>query len=200
MWQAKTFALSLLIFLFCFSSSSAQETPPGAFPARQKGNPNAKYKIEVFVDYQCPTCAVYNEKIKQVEKKYSKDILLIFRHFPLTQIHPKAMLSAQATEAAGIQGKFWEMSNMLLQNQRKWADNKNAEKIFVGYARKLGLNVEKFKTDLYGQTVKDRIDADVKRAEFLKLSSVPTVFLNDQKLDVTEMFDLEEIIAKNLSK
>jgi thioredoxin-related protein len=81
MWQAKSFTVCLLICLFCIFKVSAQEEQSGANPAHQIGNPNAKYKIEVFVDFQCPTCAAFNKKLNALKAKYPDDILIVFRNF-----------------------------------------------------------------------------------------------------------------------
>ncbi len=194
------FLLSI-IFAFTFSSNLfAQDVKLGAIPSWTKGSSNAKVKIEVFNDYQCPTCQMFNEKLKTIEKRFSNNLQITFRQFPLIATHDKAMLAAQAVEAAGKQGKFSEMANLLLERQRNWGIKKSARNAFVYYAKKLKLNVGKFKLDLESQQVKDRIDADIERGRFLELKGTPTVFLNGKELSFTEMDDLEKVIKENLSK
>lgn len=175
----KTIVLLLaIIFAIVFNSNLfAQEVKLGAIPSWTKGSPNAKITIEVFNDYQCPTCAIFNEKLKTIEGKFPNDLQITFRHFPLTATHNKAMLAAQAVEAAGKQGKFWEMADLILERQRKWEAEKSGGNAFVYYAKKLKLNVAMFKSDLESQQVKDRIKADTERAKFLELKGTPTVFL-----------------------
>lgn len=193
----------LLSIIFAFISNSnlfAQELKSGAIPSWTKGSPNAKVTIEVFNDYQCPTCAVFNEKLKAIEQKFPNDLQITFRQFPLITIHDKAMIAAQAVEAAGKQGKFWEMSDLILQSQRNWRDEKATDDTFVYYVKKLKLNVAKFKSDLESQQVKDRIGADVERGKYLELKGTPTVFLNGKELSFVEWDDLERIIKENLSK
>ena len=197
MWQAKSFTVCLLICLFCVFKISAQEEL-GASPAHQFGNPNAKYKIEVFIDLQCPYCATFNKTINALKAKYSDNVLIIFRNFPLNiPAHDKALLAAKVAESAGNQGKFWEMLNLLLQNQQKWSKSISAEKILVRYAQKLHLNIGVFKADLQSQEVTKRINLDLERAKFLNLGSTPTVFLNDKIVAFEEMGRLEEIISKD---
>jgi protein-disulfide isomerase len=196
MWQAKSFTVCLLICLFCIYKIAAQEEQLGANPAHQFGNPNAKYKIEVFVDFQCPTCATFNKKLNALKEKYPDDILIIFRNFPLT-VHDKAFLAAKVAESAGKQDKFWEMYNLLLQNQEKWSKSNSAESIFVKYAKKLHLDIRVFKADLESEEVTKRINLDLARTRFLKLNSTPTVFINGKELSFEEQSNIEEIISKD---
>jgi protein-disulfide isomerase len=166
----------------------------GANPAWQRGNSSAKYTFEVFNDYQCPACVGANEKIKELQNKYPNDVLIIFRHYPLTQIHKIAMLAAQAAEAAGRQGKFWEMNDLLFLKQEKWSKSKSPEKVFVGYAKKLNLSPEIFRNDLRSEESVERINLDVKRAKFLKVNAIPNVIFNGEELSFEKLSNLEEII------
>jgi len=197
----KKFTFLLIVFAFIGGSNIvAQDVESEVISGWSKGNQNAKVRLEVFNDYQCPSCTIFNEKLKIFESKFSNDLQITFRHFPLTMIHKNAMSAAQAVEAAGMQGKFWEMSDLILEEQQKWATKESAEKMFVKYARKLGLDIEKFKSDLESETVKNRIDADVKRAKSLSLSGTPTVLLNDRKLGFAELDELEKLANEILSK
>jgi protein-disulfide isomerase len=174
----------------CVSLTFGQEL--GAVPAWQRGNLAAKYQIEVFVDYECPACIGANEKIKYLQVKYPEDISLIYRHYPLTQIHKNAMLAAQATEAAGLQGKFWEMGDLLLSKQKDWKSDSEAEKYFTDYAKEMGLIPEIFKENLRSEDVKNRIDQDIKRAKFLSVTAIPSVFLNGKLVGFEELDNLEK--------
>lgn len=164
----------------------------GAVPAWQRGNLAAKYQIEVFVDYECPACIGANEKIKFLQNKYPEDVSLIYRHYPLTQIHKNAMLAAQATEAAGMQGKFWEMGDLILSKQREWKSHSEAEKYFVDYAKEIGLMPEIFKENLRSEDITNRIDLDIKRAKFLNVTAIPSVFINGKLLGFEELDNLEK--------
>jgi len=198
MWQAKSFTVCLLICLFCLFEVSAQQEFSGSNPTHQRGKLNAKYQLEVFVDFQCPTCAAYNKKLDALRKKYPNDILITFRNFPLSiPAHDKALLAAKIAEAAGKQNKFWEMYDLLLRDQQKWTANKLAEQIFASYARKLRLNIKEFTADLKSKDVAERISLDLERAKFLKLYSTPSVLLNGKILDFTDALNLEEIISKD---
>lgn len=194
-------AFLVLIFTFSFSLFSfGQETKEGANPPWQKGNPDAKLRFEVFNDYQCPTCAVLDEKLNDVLKKYPNEVLIIYRNFPLVSIHKHSMAAARAVEAAGKQGKFWEMMRLIYKNQSKWSDGDSAAADFVKYAKKLGLNIETFKIDRESESVTNRINADIERSRFLELSATPTVVFNGRVLSFIEAGNLEKIIEKQLIK
>lgn len=193
--------LPLIVFaLVSALTISAQEMPPESRSGWTKGDPNAAVKIEVFNDYQCPTCAVFNEKLKNLEKKFPNDLQITYSHFPLTVIHDKAMLAARSVEAAGRQEKFAEMMDLIFDQQPKWSSKKPSNKIFIKYAKRLGLDVKKFKADLESQSVKDAIEADIRRGKSLDLKGTPTVFLNGRKLGFEELDELERLSGKILSK
>lgn len=191
----------MIICLFCSLCLLAQKAEPGAVPFWKKGAENAKFVIEVFNDYQCPSCARFNKKLIELEKKFPNDLQIIFRHFPL-QIpqHDNAILIAQAAEAAGIQGKFWEMSDLLFEQQENLRNSKFIKITLVEYAKKIGLNTRKFKKDLQSKAVKKRVELDKKRGDFLKLNYTPAVFLNGEILDYSQISELEEIIKQRLNK
>jgi protein-disulfide isomerase len=194
-------AFLVLIFTFTFGLFSfGQETKEGANPAWQKGISGAKVRIEVFNDYQCPTCAAFDKNLDDILRKYPNEVLIIYRNFPLTGMHRNAMAAAKAVEAAGKQGKFWEMMRLVYKNQAKWSESPSAEADFVKYAKKLRLNIETFKTDRESESVTSRINADIERSRFLELSATPTVVFNGRILSAMETGYLEKIIEKQLSK
>jgi protein-disulfide isomerase len=200
MLRAKTFSVCLIIYLLFALNTFAQEEKPGASSPLQKGTPNAEFTIEVFNDYQCPSCAAFNEKLKQIEAKYPEKILIIYRNFPLTGVHPNAVVAAKAVEAAGKQGKFSEMLDLIYQKQNKWSKKTSAEESFIRYAEKLNLDVETFKQDFQSQEILERINLDIERARSLGLTYTPFVLLNGKELPFDEAQDIEEIISKNNSK
>ncbi|MGI8467560.1 MAG: DsbA family protein [Pyrinomonadaceae bacterium] len=150
---------------------------PGANPPNALGAPNAPVTIEEFADFQCPTCALMHPKVQELRAAYGDRVRIIFRDFPL-QMHPHGYEAAVAAEAAGMQGKFWDMQNLLFTNQNNWATAPDARKIFEDYAQKLGLDVEKFKDDMAGLITKNRVDADLQRGNSLGINSTPTFFIN----------------------
>ena len=158
------------------------KAPPGASPAWSKGSPSALVTVEEFADFQCPTCASMNPKVNEVRAAFGERVRIIFRQFPLTQIHPHAYDAACATEAAGLQGKFWEMQNQIFNNQQTWGNSQDARKIFAEYAKNLGLDVQKFSDDMMGLAVKNRVDADLQRGRAVDVRSTPAFYINGKPL------------------
>lgn len=170
------------------------KAPSGAQPPWSKGDPAAKVTIEEFADFACPTCAQFHQTLKEIEKSYGARVRVVFRHYPL-QIkgHENAYDAARATEAAGLQGRFWEMQNMLFSNQEKWRTSTDPRKIFEEYAGTIGIDVQRFNTDLVGQTASARVAEDMKRGQGIKISSTPTVVLNNRPLSMSEFANAEAL-------
>ena len=178
------------------------------FPqARQiKANDHVKWapeKKNILVEYsdlQCPSCKGAHDFLKTIEASGSADIditkkvTFVFRYFPLYQIHDKAYLSAYAAEAAGIQGKFWEMTDLLFKNQQTWSTSNNPKDFFLSYAEELKLDVDRFKKDSDSTEVKNRISEDLREAEQMGVNSTPTFFLNGQKVDVNSYEEFKKLL------
>lgn len=162
---------------------------PGADPPRIKGDANAPVTIEEFGDLQCPPCGALHPELSSIEKEYGARVRLVFRHFPLTQMHPYALEAAQAAEAAGAQGKFWEMHDWMYENQKDWTTSPNAHQMFIDQAQNLGLNVDKFKADMISAEVKQRIILDYRRGISLGVLGTPTLFINGKQVGAEQMTD-----------
>ena len=157
------------------------EASAGAEPVRIKGTGNAIVTLEEFGDFQCPPCAWLHKEMKKLEAEYGSQIQIIFRHFPLP-IHKQSHEAAQASEAAALQGKFWEMQDLLFERQEEWSEKNDAKEIFTNYARMLNLDIEKFSKDMESPKVKERIELDKKRGESIYISATPTLFVNGRKI------------------
>ena len=160
---------------------------PGAMPPQVQGEPTALVTLEEFGDFQCPPCGGLHPVLKQIEKEYGTRVRLIFRELPLTQIHNHALEGARAAEAAGLQGKFWEMHDIIYEHQPDWGPMPDAQAIFAAYARSLDLDVEKWARDMNGDTVNQRIQADLARANSLGVKGTPTLFINGREVPVESM-------------
>jgi len=146
-------------------------------------------KLQEYGDYECPICGAYYQPLKQLQTQFDKEIHFQFSNLPLTSIHKNAFSAARAAEAAGMQNKYWQMHDMLYENQDPtgasgWvASNNVLDDYFVGFAKQLGLDINKFKTD-YGSTkVNDSINADLNA--FSKTgqdTATPTFFLDGKYL------------------
>jgi protein-disulfide isomerase len=152
-------------------------------PVHVRGVENAPVTIEEFGDFQCPPCGRLSGPLDQIEHDFAGKVRLIFREFPLP-VHPNALPAAHAAEAAGLQKRFWEMHDILYREQEIWSRPAVPVGLFVGYAKTIGLDPEKFRRDMESETVKERVAADQKRAEKLGVSVTPTVFVNGKSINL----------------
>lgn len=153
-----------------------------------------------YGDYECAFCGQYYPLVKQVVEKYQSDIAFQFRNLPLQQNHKNAFVAARAAEAAGLQDKFWEMHDLLFQNQSAWASASNAQPVFEQYATRLGLDLQKFKADFGSSRVNDIVNADI--AEFKKTGQpmkTPTFFLNGQLIEPKSLDDFSRLIDEAIA-
>ncbi|PIZ77260.1 hypothetical protein COY06_00775 [Candidatus Peregrinibacteria bacterium CG_4_10_14_0_2_um_filter_41_8] len=145
-----------------------------------KGNPAAQTVLMEYADFQCPACAAYSGLVKQVEQEYGDKINIVYRNFPLTQIHANALSSAKAAEAANHQGKFWEMHDRLYIKQQDWSSEANVQDIFLGYAEDLGLNKDQFLVDYDSADVEAKVKRDIRTGNLLGVGGTPTFFVNGE--------------------
>lgn len=188
------FATLIIIFggIFIFSkdnnsSSINSTTDIGGQPKYILGNKKAEVTIVEFSDYQCPACGIAHPVVKQVLEKYQNKVRFIYRHFPLPQ-HEFARLAAQSAEAAGIQGKYWQMHDLLFTNQ-----NNLTKEDLIKYAKQLKLDMTKFQKDLDSEEVKTRVQNDLLAGNKIGINQTPTFFINGEKYD-------QSITAKNLEE
>ncbi|HEX7368171.1 MAG TPA: thioredoxin domain-containing protein [Candidatus Saccharimonadales bacterium] len=178
------------IFWLTSSKGSSPSSSGNAQPTNHvEGSTSTGVKLVEYGDYECPYCAEYYSTVKQVASQYSSQIQFQFRNLPLTQIHQNAFAGARAAEAAALQGKFWQMHDLLYENnqyneQTGWVVSQDPlDDYFVAYAQQLGLNIAKFKTDFASEQVNNVINADV--AAFKKTGAeeaTPTFFLDGKQI------------------
>ena len=175
----------------------------GAQPPNMLGSANSPVTVEEFADFQCPQCGAKHPVMKEIQSIYGSRIKFIFRDFPLAiAAHDKAYDAAVAAEAAGLQGKFWDMQNQLFTNQSAWSANPDYRKVWEDYAGKIGLDIEKFKNDMAGLSAKARVDADLQRGRALNVNSTPSVYVNGMLVPFEQMSveGLRQIIDGELEK
>jgi protein-disulfide isomerase len=165
------------------ASSTAQ---PEASSAHVRGEASAPVTIEEFADFQCPPCGALHPEMKKIEEEYGPRLKVIFRNYPVVALHKHALQAAHAAEAAGLQGRFWEMHDMLFSNQEQWDKSDDVRPIFSDYARSLNLDVQRFNTDMDGTEVSRRILEDQDRARTLRVRGTPTLIINGRQLQPTE--------------
>jgi protein-disulfide isomerase len=186
-------------------ANHASPTPltdaPGAEPPHIRGNANASVTLEEFADFQCGACGSYYPELKKIESEFGDRLRVIFRERPLIPPHEHALIAAQAAEAAGLQGKFWEMHDKLYENQAAWSEAKDIAPIFVDYAKQIGLDTDRLMRDLNGEVVAQRIFQDGKRAHSFGVNSTPTFFVNgkEAKDDSWKPEGLRKMINEALS-
>src|SRR4030095_6274572 len=147
-----------------------------------RGNPNAPVTLEEYGDFQCPPDGMFAAFAGQLEKEYDSRLRVIFRNFPL-KMHEHAHEAALAAGAAGLQGRFWEMHDLLYREQDAWTKAPNVRELFESYAGTIGLDLDKFKKDMDGEQLKARVEADRQRGESLGINITPTLFINNQPLE-----------------
>jgi protein-disulfide isomerase len=143
-----------------------------------KGGENASVVLVEYADLQCPACAAFHPIIKQLGEDFGEDLKIVFRHYPLTSIHPNATVAGQAVEAAHLQGKFWEMHDMIFENQPSWSRGGSARDAFVEYAG----DVTQFEQDMELPEISDRIQNDTREGTAAGVRGTPSFFLQGQRI------------------
>ena len=146
-----------------------------------RGQPRAPVTLEEFGDFQCPPCATAAGVIDKLEQDYGPRLRVVWRNFPLA-MHAHALEAALAAEAAGLQGRFWEMHDLLYQNQDVWSKASDVRPFFNMYARSLGLDVERFAKDSASDEVKARVVSDGEHGVSRGVKNTPTLFINDREV------------------
>jgi protein-disulfide isomerase len=155
----------------------------GAKPPHVKGSDSAPVTLEEFGDFQCPPCGLFYPQLKKLEADYGPDKLrVVFRQFPLPQIHKHAVIAAFAAEAAGFQGRFWEMYDKLYTDQATWSKAPDPRPFFLDYARDIGLDPGRFVQDMSSPEADSRLMFDRQRGMSLGVVGTPTIFLNGRML------------------
>lgn len=146
-----------------------------------RGHADAPVTVEEYGDFECPPCGHLAATLREVERDYGARLRVIFRHFPLV-VHPRARDAAIAAEAAGMQGHFWEMHDLLYREQGAWSKAADVRPIFYSYADVVGINAERFKQDMVSPRVRDRVAADQDRGTSVGVTVTPTLFVNNQQV------------------
>ena len=166
------------------------------------GNKDAKVKIFLFSDHQCPFCAKFFDEIVTTSKSFGDKVVLVYKDLPL-EFHSQSMNAAIAGECAKDQDKFWEMSQRLYNTQKQWGNLKDdkAKGFFKQQAKRLGLDMEKFDGCLENGEHKDSIEKSKKEAEAFGITGTPSVFINDQFVPgVIPADKLKEMIQAEIDK
>lgn len=171
----------------------------GADPPHTLGTQDAPVMIEEFGDFECSSCAALHRTLAMMKSEFGPRLVIVFRQFPLSS-HKHAVAAAQAAEAAALQGKFWEMHNLLYENQKTWHEATEVQPIFEEYATRIGLGLDEFRRDVSNEIVNRRIALDKERGYSIGINSTPTVFLNGREvtLESLESAKLRELIKAEI--
>jgi protein-disulfide isomerase len=142
------------------------------------GNSNATLELVEYGDYECPYCGRAYPIVKDIKKKLDGDIKFVFRNFPLSKIHPHAFMAAVATEAANLQGKFWEMHDMVFENQKSLNEGN-----IIHFASLLGLDADRFKEDIQNKLLFEKVEKDFESGLRSGVNRTPTFFINGEKFE-----------------
>lgn len=151
------------------------------------GKADSKVMLIEYGDFQCPGCGSAHPNVKKLAEKYKDQMAFVFRNFPITSKHPNARAAAAAAEAAGLQDKYWDMHNKIFESQNIWGNlgANDRTKFFVDYAGELGLDKDRFTTDLTGNKVNQKISFDQAVGKKAGAEATPTFLLNGKKVEDT---------------
>lgn len=165
-----------------------------------RGNKDAKVTVIEYGDYECGPCKSFESTIDDLHNRYKDRVAFVYRNFPIASSHPNARAAAATVEAAGLQGKYWEMHSLIYDRQDDWskAQPKDRSSIFLQYAKQMGLDIDKFNKDIAKDEITKKIDFDIALGNKHGVDATPTIFVNGEKLNLKTTSDLEEAIKKYL--
>ena len=143
-----------------------------------RGNKNAPTTLVEYGDYECSYCGEANVVMNQIQEEMGNELHYVFRNFPLTNLHPHASFAARAAEAAGIQGQFWQMHDLLFENQSS-LDIKS----ILQFAIRLNLNINRFRIDFRGNQIMDKIKRDLQGGALSGVNGTPCFFVNGYRYE-----------------
>lgn len=199
-WKLVILAVVLLIAgSVVIAQQAAQKANEGVVVKQHiKGNENASVELVEYSDFQCPACGQFYPLVKEVVEEYGDDLRFEYRHFPLTAIHPYAAPAARASEAAGQQGKFWEMHDLLFENQSVWTRGTQVDAYFIQLAEQLELDIPTFRRQLGSSVINQAVVDDVRDAQDRGFTGTPTFLLNGKKMSFETYADFKKQIEDAL--
>jgi protein-disulfide isomerase len=195
----------LIGLMFWGVSSGNNINPPFAVDAvhpldHVQGNATSSVVVIEYSDFECPACRSYYSVMKQLMVEFGSRVAFVYRDFPLIEIHANSEFAARAAEAAGKQGKFWEMHDLLFEKQDEWASAANPEVMFESYAVLLGISIKQFKIDFGSKEIGDFVKAERASAIKLKLSGTPTFFINGKQIENPNSVDAFRVLISDAIK
>lgn len=175
-------------------NDSGSKSNTSAVTHHTEGDGSTGVTLVEYGDYQCPYCQAYYQTVDQVVQDYKSQITFQFVNFPLTSMHQNAFAAARAAEAAGKQGKYWEMHDQLYANNDSsgasgWVASTSPTTYFDQFAKNIGLNMTKFKKDYASSAVNDAVNADMAKGNKLGVDATPTFYLDGKKVTIANTTD-----------
>jgi protein-disulfide isomerase len=152
------------------------------------GPADAAVTLVEYGDYQCPYCGAAYPIVKEIQQRMGETLRFVFRNFPITTSHPHAEQAAEAAEAAAVQGKFWEMHDVLYENQKRLDD-----RALHTYAEELGLDVERFDRELVEHVHAARVREDFMSGVHSGVNGTPSFYINGVRHD--DSYDFDTLLA-----
>jgi len=180
---------AVALFVVFVSRAGTSESGSGVTEGWPKGSESPELTIVEYSDFQCPACAAYYPVAKQIFEEFGDRIKFVYKHFPLSSIHPNAVDAARAAEAAGQQGAFWDMHNMLFEHQDEWSRLRNPDDQFAEYARIIGLDEAAFIDAYNGDVAQQAVDAAAREARIKGLRGTPTFFIDGIQIENPAGYD-----------
>lgn len=180
---------AFMLIAFLFSSRESSPNPeltkqdiPVVADDHVKGAATSTVVLVEYLDFECEACGAYYPIVTQLQEEYGDRVKFVARYFPLPS-HRNGLPAALAAEAAGRQGKFWEMHDLLFTRQATWGEKQaQTPEVFEAYAQELGLDMEKFRADVASAEVTERVARDIEQGQQLGVNSTPTFFLNGKQV------------------
>lgn len=164
-----------------------------------RGNPDGVVLV-VYADFQCPACAREAQLLNQAWPRINNDAQMVFRHFPITDSHPHAWTAALYAEAAGLQGRFWEMHDVIFANQAYWSTLSRVEDEFDSYLRDLGLDVEQARAAIRSDRVVQKVRNDQRGGTRAGVRATPTLFVNGRQTSIPRNVpDIVSLVRRSAS-
>lgn len=182
--------------------ASGPGTDTKVMPTRtiERGAATSTVTLVEYGDFQCPACKTAWPLVETLYQEFGSRVHFVWRQYPLRNLHKNGNNAALAAEAAWHQGKFWEMYNMLYENQEKWSEEGTAPKIFEGYAEEIGLDLAQYKQDVASPAVKLAVDADVNEARAKHIPGTPSFLLNGEMIKPGKLEEFRGILNDALLK
>lgn len=206
-WAAVAVGLAVIVGITFNLGTGSEKVVDGPVEGGQvkegdwvAGKVDAAVVLVEYADFQCPACANYSQIVNKLKENFGDRVAFVYRHFPLKQIHKNGVAAAMAAEAAGRQGKFWEMHDLLYERQDEWSDSGEADKMFAEYAGMLSLDVPRWQVDSAADDLKEKINRSYQEAVGLGLNSTPSFILNGKMIEARSYEQFEQLIKQELGE